>query len=57
MKYTKEYQEFAKNITDKFISMVTGECPVITDLDSRYLVYPATEEEKINIIKNVMNML
>ena len=28
MKYDKEYQEFAKGITDKFISMVTGELPI-----------------------------
>jgi hypothetical protein len=28
MKYEKEYQEFAKGITDKFISMVTGELPI-----------------------------
>jgi hypothetical protein len=27
MKYEKEYQEFAKEITDRFISMVTGELP------------------------------
>ena len=28
IKYEKEYQEFAKEITDKFISMVTGELPI-----------------------------
>lgn len=28
MKYEKEYQEFAKGIIDKFISMVTGELPI-----------------------------
>lgn len=27
MKYEKEYQEFVKKITDKFITFVTGECP------------------------------
>lgn len=28
MKYEKGYQEFVKGITDKFISMVTGELPI-----------------------------
>ena len=28
MKYEKEYQIFAKEITDNFISMVTGELPI-----------------------------
>jgi hypothetical protein len=28
MKYEREYQIFAKEITDKFISMVTGELPI-----------------------------
>ena len=28
MKYEKEYQMFVKEITDKFISMVTGELPI-----------------------------
>lgn len=28
MKYEKEYQIFVKEITDKFISMVTGELPI-----------------------------
>ena len=27
MKYEKEYQDFIKDITDKFISFLIGECP------------------------------
>ena len=48
MKYEKEYQEFVKQITDKFISFVTGECPSKTwsghsSCDDMYR--EATEEE------------
>lgn len=27
MKYEKEYPEFVKQITDKYISLTSGECP------------------------------
>jgi|LakMenEpi03Aug12_release.lakeMendotaPanAssembly.Ray.scaffolds.fasta_scaffold549286_2 hypothetical protein len=53
MKYEREYQIFAKEITDKFISMVTGELPTqcfcgeMSDGPSRI----PTEEEQREFFK------
>ena len=49
MKYEKEYQEFVKQITDKFIQMVSGECPPKTWSGHGFcddMYSEATEKEK-----------
>lgn len=54
MKYEKEYQEFVKQITDKFISFVTGECPPKTWSGQGFcddMYREATEEERDKFYK------
>ena len=49
MKYEKEYQVFAKEITDKFISMVTGELPIqyfCGEMSDRSARIPTEEEQQ-----------
>jgi len=54
MKYEKEYQEFVKQITDKFISFVTGEYPPKTWSGHAFcddMYREATEEERDKFYK------
>lgn len=54
MKYEKEYQDFVKQITEKFISFVTGDCPPKTwsgDSFCNDMYRDATEEEKSEFYK------
>jgi len=53
IKYSKEYQEYVKNITDIYISMLTGTIPLEFDIEIyKKLATMPDDEQKAFIYKN-----
>lgn len=53
IKYSKEYQEYVKNITDIYISMLTGTIPLEFDIEVyKKLASMSDDEQKAFIYKN-----
>ena len=57
MEYEKDYLDFAKSITDKYISLLNGDCPANTwsgnlFCDDQYILPTEQEENKFHKERN-----